>query len=463
MRVLTADGISLLHVTLFFMTGVQCARLYIYGRAGHLRHMAFWDDGQGGVSYFAGTVAAVALWALYDLVCRAVPPPDADGPSAGDGLLHRMIMRLKARERELHHHHQQEKGRAEQQEHLNEAIIDSLESALVTINSGGGVVVFNPAAERLFRRAAGPVRGAPYEAAFGRSPQLVALIRDCLAHGVSYRRQEFRITDEEGGERYVGAALAPLRQPDGTACGALCLITDLTEIIDLQQRVQLRESLAALGEMSAGIAHEFKNALYTITGYAQLAARGGLPAEAGEYVREIHAEAQALAQVVTNFLAFARPQPLAPEEFDLDELVGQAVRDLEADATFGHVSWEVSGPFGRVHGDRLLLKQALHNLLRNAAEAIAPDSAEGRVRVEGRTAGRRPHRRCIVTIEDTGVGISEGQWEKIFLPFFTTKPTGTGLGLATAQKTVVLHNGKISVARRTPAPGTRFTVELPAT
>src|SRR5262249_4601818 len=147
--------------------------------------------------------------------------------------------------------------------------------------------------------------------------------------------------------------------------------------------------------------------------------------EVQEYNLVIRAEVAALTQIVANFLDFAKPDALVLEETDLGELVENGVRDLETEEQFDHLRWEVAGSFAVIRGDRVRVKQALQNILRNAAEAIPRDERAGHVRIHGRVTPQGQEKQCIIEVEDTGTGIPEANLEKIFLPFFTTKPSGT--------------------------------------
>lgn len=462
---------ELLLISLFVTAGVQSTRLYYHWRHGDLGHMTFWGADRAGIPYLAWVgiviIPLVIYGLLYETARVAVDPragAQGEKPDRSPAVrtFFQVIARLREQEQELRRHHRLARESAERHEQFNEKILSSMESALITIDQGGTIITFNPAAETLFKQSAHHVCGRPYEEAFARSPQLTAVIEGAIAQGRSYRRQEFHITNREGQTRYVGAAVTPIRPDEGPAAGVLCLITDLTEIVELQQRIKLKDNLADLGEMSAGIAHEFKNALATISGYAQLIARESIQGEVQEYNQVIRAEVATMTQTVSNFLDFARPNALMLEEIELGELVGGIVRDLSTEEPFLSIRWDVEGAFGIIRGDRMRIKQALQNILRNAAEAISSENPERRVKIHSRMESQGASKQCVMEIEDTGSGILPEHLGKIFLPFFTMKPNGTGLGLAIAQKTVVQHNGKITANSNTPGPGMRFTIVLPA-
>ena len=164
--------------------------------------------------------------------------------------------------------------------------------------------------------------------------------------------------------------------------GAICLLSDLTELAALQKQIHMKENLAALGELSAGIAHEFKNALATISGYAQMIRSEAKPGtELREHGEKILHQTRALTHVVTEFLKFARPLQLADEQVALRPMIERVLAEV-AEAVPG-VPITAVGEFADVSGDDALLRQAILNLARNAAEAVAENPGGGRVIIRG--------------------------------------------------------------------------------
>ncbi len=370
------------------------------------------------------------------------------------GAFQEIIAKLKQKEMELERLRRSESARADESQRFSEEIVLSIESPLITVAADGKITSFNPAAERLFGVEARRALGSDYSNLLAASPRLVALVGDCLLRSTTHKRAEVQLS-AEGRTRHLGVTISPIR----TAGGALCLISDLTEVVELQERIKLKENLAALGEMMAGIAHEFKNSLATISGYAQLLAKEEHPATR-ESAAALLSEVKVLGQIVSNFLDFVRPSRLNLEDIDLSDLVALCVRDIENDPAFSHVEITAKGDFPRVKCDRLLLRQALANLLRNAAEAIGPESAERNIYISSHIDEMAGVKNAIISIEDTGRGVPAAELEKIFLPFYTTKSQGTGLGLALAQKIAVSHNGKI-IARPRAGRGMVFMLCLP--
>ena len=287
---------------------------------------------------------------------------------------------------------------------------------------------------------------------------MTRLIAECLANGTIFRREEVEHIPPDGDTRHLGVTISPIRRGEGKISGAICLLTDLTELAALQQRIQLKENLAALGELSAGIAHEFKNALATISGYAQMIRSESTETEALDYAERILEQTRNITHVVTEFLKYARPLEIPDERVALQTIVERVVTEVGEALPQVKIRWE--GTFGDVGGDEGLLRQALLNLTRNAAEACALAAEGGRVAVCGELVHGEETGVQRISVTDNGPGISASVMPKLFRPFFTTKAKGTGLGLAVVQKIIVQHGGQVEV-RNPPKGGAEFIVTLP--
>ena len=372
-----------------------------------------------------------------------------------------VIQRLKEQERELERLHQIERQRAAKSENVSEAVLSNLSSGVVMFDSAGLVKQANPAARSILGyasasglhardlfRGAGPVRSDGPDA--DSTPETVAAaVEAALREGRSFRRLEADYVTPAQEARVLGVTLSPVRARDGSSLGAACLVSDLTEIADLSRQMRLKENLASLGEMSAGIAHEFKNSLSTISGYAQMLAAEERP-EVREFATRIARETDALTRIVTDFLNFARPQKIEPETLELRPLLEEAARGCPLDLDLSKV------PAGlTLVGDHTALCQAFSNLMRNSAEA----GAEG-ARVRLQAAAEEGEQEIRVVLRDNGPGIPQENLAHIFIPFFTTKAAGTGLGLALVHRIVTEHGGAISVASE--PSGTTFTLSFPS-
>ncbi|HKW34328.1 MAG TPA: ATP-binding protein [Candidatus Acidoferrum sp.] len=367
-----------------------------------------------------------------------------------------VIQQLREQEKELERLHKIEKERAEHTERLSEEVTRNMPAGLVVVNATGIISSSNPAAEQVLG-----IRGLGfrrYSEVLGQDSALTKLVAECLETGRIFRREEVEHVPPAGDTRHLGVTISPIRRGEGQISGVICLLTDLTELAALQQRMQLKENLAVLGELSAGIAHEFKNALATISGYAQMIPDSS-PKESADYAKKIVEQTRNITHMVAEFLKYARPLEIPEERVGLENVVNRAVAEVMQ--AMPQVTIECKGNFGDVAGDEGLLRQALLNLARNAAEACAETDAGGRVTLRGEVVEGEETGWQRVIVSDNGPGIPAAAMPKLFRPFFTTKSNGTGLGLAVVQKIIVQHGGHIEVRNCTKG-GAEFIVTLPA-
>ncbi|MBZ5700575.1 MAG: PAS domain S-box protein [Acidobacteriia bacterium] len=420
-----------------------------------------------GLGFFVGLIAIIAF---LTVVIRRVfrrgreeqsspleAAPRSDNESAFmTASMQGVIRKLREQEKELERLRREEKERAVQSEKLSEEVTRNMPAGLLVVNAMGIITSANPAAEQVLG-----MRGLAYRRyseALGENSGLVALVAACLKQGTIYRREQVEHQTLQGEARLLGATVSPIRRGDKIT-GAICLLSDLTELAALQQQVQLKENLAALGELSAGIAHEFKNALATISGYAQMIRAENAPGETAEYAGLILEQSRNITQVVSEFLKYARPLEISHEQVALQPIVERVVAELHE--TFPEVEITAQGSFGAVAGEEGFLRQALLNLARNAVEAAIAAPGGGRVRVEGSIVGSAGAETQQISIVDNGPGIAAEALSKIFVPFYTTKARGSGLGLPVVQKIIVQHGGKVE-ARNRAGGGAEFIVTLPA-
>jgi signal transduction histidine kinase len=360
--------------------------------------------------------------------------------------LQEAVQKLKAQEREM-------SDRAVASEQLSAQIVESLTAGLLVVGGNGTIEIFNPAGRRMLEISVDPI-GADQREVLRHAPQLVAVIEECLAASHVIPRRSVEVV---GSQRplHFGVTVSPLRGATGAA--AICLFSDLTTVMELEEQLRLKDTLARLGELTAGIAHEFRNGLATIHGYGRLIDPQALPAQYRPYVEGIRQEAEALGNVVTNFLNFARPEQIVLAPVDLGAIAQRAADDLQHELPAGtHVT--VEGRFEQVLGDEVLLRQVFGNLVRNAAEACQQSGCVPAVTIAGLVDPRS--RTCRVSVDDNGPGVKATDRDRIFQPFFTTRSRGTGLGLAIVQKVVVMHNGRVTVTA-SPTGGASFHLVFP--
>jgi signal transduction histidine kinase len=378
-----------------------------------------------------------------------------------------VIEKLRAQEKELARLHLLAQERAQESERLTEEVTRNMPTGLLLVNATGSISSTNPAAEEAL--GIRTLRYRSYQEILGADSDLTRMLTACLRDAQTIQRGEVEHMTASGEVRHLGVTISPIyravRNParnnpalDIKVSGALCLMSDLTELTALHKQMRWKENLAALGEMSAGIAHEFKNSLATISGYAQMIRGEAKPGEISESAERILDQTRALTHVVTEFLRFAKPLEICYETVPMQTLVEKVAEELHE--TIPECTLQFEGKFQDLPGDEALLRQALLNLARNGAQAAKESASSPRVTISGTIedlGGRKWQRICVA---DNGPGIPPADLSKIFLPFYTTKSEGTGLGLAVVQKVALQHTGSIE-ARNRPDGGAEFLLWLP--
>ena len=389
-----------------------------------------------------------------------------------------VVAQLQEQRKALEQLSNQASKRADSAERFSERIVASVPSALIAFDGAGHSMVINAPGRALLRIDGGAL-GQPVGEILHNIPQLAQMVVDCLQSGKVYRREEIETITSEELPRRLGATVAPIElASDRGPRGALCLLTDITEVTQLREQVALKKNLESLGEMSAGLAHEFKNAIATLHGYVQLLQSLELDERAQGTASSLLNEVRNLSDMVTSFLNFARPQPLELDEVNLDELIADCAGELAPIFKQGGVELLIAGTgdvspassdgsTSTVHSlviraDERMLRQALLNLIRNAAEAVSESQTDRRVEVlsssERDNAGKDW---AVVVINDTGEGIPAADLQRTFIPFFTTKATGHGVGLALAHRVITQHGGTLTASNGKDG-GAVFSVRLPA-
>jgi signal transduction histidine kinase len=335
--------------------------------------------------------------------------------------------------------------RANSAEKFSERIVASLPSGLIAFDGAGLSMAINTPGRALLE-VNGATLGESYQQLLGAHEELATMVGDCLQTGTVYRRSEIEAVSADGKLRRLGATVAPIElPPERGPRGALCLLTDITEVTELREQVALKNNLESLGEMSAGLAHEFKNAIATLQGYAQLLQSMELNDKAQVATGSLLNEVRNLSGMVTAFLNFARPQPLQLEEVRVVELISDCAAELRLEPVVD-VDQSLT-----VRADERMLRLALLNLMRNGAEA----NPEADLFV---TAVRQDDS-IVIQVRDTGPGIAPADLRKIFIPFFTSKAKGHGIGLALTHRIITQHGGTLTAANA-PNGGALFTIKL---
>ena len=355
-----------------------------------------------------------------------------------------------------------------QLEALNQWIIRSISSGLITMDREGKIILFNPAAEEIFAMRSGAAIGRSIiEVLPGLRSHLEAIGR---THAVESRARKFfdlNYARPDGKKVFLRCSMSPLSLPEGEQKGEILLLQDLTELKQIEEEMKKVEGLALIGELAAGIAHEVRNPLASISGSIQmLREERGRSEMSGQLMDIILREIGRLNNLVSDFLLFARPKQTKIEQFDLNQLILDSLTIFKGrEEWMSRIRVETDFPNSLVLGsDPEQLRQVLWNLFLNACEAM-PKGGLLRVKTE-KTVFWAPDdaRREMVkiTIRDTGEGFSQKALDQLFIPFFTTKEGGTGLGLAVVKRIVEGLKGKVSGKNHSQG-GAEITMLLPST
>ncbi len=339
-------------------------------------------------------------------------------------------------------------------------ILRHLNSGLLTIDHFGTIVYFNRTAERILGYEEEQVRGVACMRAFGeRMPVLANCLMDGIQNGIEHPRREIEITDNRGQRLPIGLSTSILRDEHQRPRGVIGIFSDLTGAKELEEKVRAADRLAAVGELSASIAHEIRNPLAAISGSVEVL-RAELPVS-GENARLMNLivkESHRLSRTLTDFLTYARIGRKSYERVELCHLVTEAIQIVSHHHSYHpaiSLSVQAKESFVYVAGDDDLLKQLLVNLIINSCEAIGDRSGRVDIGISTSSTGA-----VSLVVSDDGPGISAEQMDHIFEPFYSTKKDGTGLGLAIVQRICSLLKLSIAVQSR-PNFGTTFRVEFP--
>jgi two-component system sensor histidine kinase PilS (NtrC family) len=345
---------------------------------------------------------------------------------------------------------------------FHENVVHSLSSGLFTTDEAGRITSFNRAAQDITLFQLDAVHGKPWWEVFSWE-QANLFDADTSTVMAPYRFEgEGRRADET--RLIIGMTLAPLTE-NGVRTGLVGIFQDLTQIRDLEEQMRRREWLATLGEMSAGMAHEIRNPLAALAGSMQILRKDLQADESNRHLMDIAIrETSRLDSIITEFLLYARPPALNLKEYDVNVVLADTL-DLirhEAQSHMNIVIMTYPGPgvmTAQIDPDQI--KQVFWNLATNAFEAMSTGGqltiSTSRRRVG---SGERSGEVIEVLFQDTGEGIKKETLDKIFLPFFTTKKRGSGLGLAAVHRIVDLHGGWIRVDSQEDK-GSQFSVCLP--
>ena len=340
---------------------------------------------------------------------------------------------------------------------LNQNVVESIPSGLITLSPEGVATFINPAGCLILHREPRSVIGSPIaQIGFFTEAEWSNAI-ETLTIGAIVRREkaDVPVGDEL---RTIGFAVTPLNSMEGTASGYTLIFQDLTEMKMLEAELQLKDRMAAVGELSAGIAHEIRNPLAAIAGSVQVLKKStALNPQEQRLMSIVLKESERLNKTIADFLRFVKPQEKRPAAFDIASSLAETLDLLRnsPELSSAHaIEHDIVPPSYTLVGDADQIRQVFWNIARNAVQAM-PDGGTLRV-----TTGIAADRYNIV-FSDNGRGMTDSDQRRLFQPFRTSFPSGTGLGMAISYRIVQEHGGRIEVSSQEGA-GTTITVSLPA-
>jgi two-component system sensor histidine kinase PilS (NtrC family) len=345
----------------------------------------------------------------------------------------------------------------EELEQLNTKIVSNIDTGLMTTNQQGNIRVFNPYAEQL----TGISHEDAYDKPIGELFPEISVSIDSMSDTV---RGEFEYVNQDGLRMILGFSAAPFEDGQDRNASVIINFRDITGIRRMEEALKRADRLAALGELSARMAHEIRNPLAAMSGSVQMLAEQTTSGDNnGRLLAIVLRESDRLNKLITEFLTYARPLPPNKVPIDLKVLAEDIRLLLLADNRFSNIVINNRVPFQMmIHADRHQINQVLLNLLQNSADAMPEGGGieiNAQFLLNGDDGFRKSPVMCI-SVTDSGTGLEPETAQRIFEPFWTNKSEGTGLGLAVSYRIIEAHGGSIS-AESPATGGCRFTILLP--
>jgi two-component system sensor histidine kinase PilS (NtrC family) len=363
-----------------------------------------------------------------------------------------------------------------QLETFNRNVIQSLDSGLLTIDLDGRIKFLNRTAEKILNRNGEKLINASIYDLFPKINGVIDEFKKKAFGPLSdYQRYETLLANDEGRKTYLGFSISPLTGPDGSLIGHTLIFQDITKFKEMEEQMKRFDKMAAIGLLAAGMAHEIRNPLASLSGSIQMLKSELLLDDRQHHLMEITLrESERLNALITDFLLFAQPPQTHKMRWEIRDIMEETLEMFIHSPVF-HEGIQIirSNPGDNLRAmvDPDQMKQVFWNILINAAQSMADGGKIG-IQLEKKSeafwgtgfpvlAQRREMEWIMISIMDSGSGISPQEKEKIFEPFFTTKEGGTGLGLSIVHKIIENHNGMIKVESEV-GKGSTFKIFLPA-
>ncbi len=349
----------------------------------------------------------------------------------------------------------------EQLDILHRSIIESVDTGILTVNLNGEIKSFNRAAAEITGFSFRDVENRVIDDVFPDCPSLKAEFNDDGYRSVAKTRFEMAFQTGDGKNLMLGGSVSPLRDPRGVTIGNIIVFQDLTGINEMKESLERSRRLALIGEMAAGLAHEIRNPLASISGSIQMLKGDLSQNETNARLMQIILRGKdQLESFLKDFLLMARPAPGVREQLDIRETIRDVMESLRCVADW-HEPLNVFMLLGDeplyIETNRTEIRQVIWNVILNAVQAM-PEGGE--LKIEAHHSQIKERDGVEIRIEDTGCGIWEQSLKKIFEPFYTTRDKGTGLGLAVVSRIMDVYGGSIHMQSQ-PDKGTICTIWFP--
>ncbi len=434
--------------------------------------LAFYDDSQKQIVIASG-IAIIIMAIIYLMLSRSIFSPfrkiKDEARQAGREMksttddaeaivleYRSIINELKEKERQLLRLNKEIRHKADSLEQFNDYLLASIESGIITVDNNGSIITVNNAAQRLLNIDYEIVKGKSYKSIFTLDNNISNIITDALVNEDNQSYQELEFVTNDNRKLTLGITTSIITDAQKESIGVAVLMSDLSEITLLRNELEIKNKLATLGEMTGGLAHQLRNSMGAISGYLNLlkkrSKKKGFKDDSIEALINESREAQDL---VERFLQFSKPLQLNYETHVLNVLINEVIESFKIRDDCKCVSIEIpQEPVIIIEIDGLLFKQALTNIIENSINSY--NSENGLIKILYEPSGSE----ITIKIQDFGCGIRPDDIEKIFTPFYSSRPSGNGLGLPLAGKIISMHSGRIAVESE-PDKGTIFSIILP--
>ena len=369
----------------------------------------------------------------------------------------KIIQELRDKEAELLILNESIQLKADSLEQFNQYLLKSMVAGVITINNDGRVTSLNNAVELILSLQSDQYIDTDYKTLPFLSDEYKKLIEQTLLDNKyhPYKECTFKLSDSRSIS--LGLTISPVIDNKTAQIGASILMNDLTELKNLQKELEQNRQMVALGEMSAGLAHQLRSSLGAIVGYNTLVKKKLIRQnESVDMVIHMEKELKEAESLIGRFLTFTKPYDYNPEKVNIIDLLKNIIETFSIRSDSSNITFNLKteNQITNVNIDKLLFKQALINIIENSKNAYIDN--KGQIELEIIKSANNIELKII----DFGCGIEKDNLDKIFTPFYSSRPSGTGLGLPLAQKIIALHQGRIQVTSEI-GEGTVFTIVIP--